>query len=150
MVVAGLVSIRAMLQLYDMYGEWFSAVEAVKGVEFGELLPPPASALETVLNHPNNLAMFLNIALPFALVLVLQPRSWFERAAALAVLILGCTALFFTQSRGAWLGTMASQPVFWLLFLTRNQAQLLAETRPEVAPTKHGVDSTCSRSLPWR
>ena len=73
LVVAAFVSIRAMLQLYDMYGEWFSAVEAVKGVEFGQLLPPPALRLQTVLNHPNNLAMFLNIALPFAMVTALQP-----------------------------------------------------------------------------
>ena len=146
-VVAGLVSLRAMLQLFDMYGEWFSAVEAVKGLEFSQLLPPPALRLQTVLNHPNNLAMFLNIALPFALVLALQPRSWLERAAALAVLILGCTALFFTQSRGAWLGTMASQPIFWLLFATRNEPHLSPKPlitwvrRHETTPI--GIRSLC-------
>ena len=123
-VVAGLVSVLAILQLYYIYGEWASATEAIKGVELGQLLPPPALRLQTVLDHPNILAMFLNIVLPFALVLVLQPKSWLERWSAFAVLIVGCIVMFFTQSRGAWLGTMVSQPLFWFLFLMRNEASL--------------------------
>ena len=124
MVATGVICVHAMFQMVQIYSDWGSAVETIKGVDFGQLLPPPALRLQSVLHHPNILAMFLDMALPFALVLVLQPHNWVERWSVFAVLVLATVAMFFTQSRGAWLGTMVSQPLFWLLYLMRNEAAL--------------------------
>lgn len=114
-VVTSLAGLLTLLQMATQYASWAATVEAMRGFTLADLSPPPVLRSRGVLDHPNNLAMFLNIALPFAIILAFKPGAKWDRGLALLALTSGILALFFTLSRGAWLGTLVSQPLFWLL-----------------------------------
>ena len=113
--LAGLAGVLSLVQVAIAYSEWAAALDSIRGLRASDLAPPPVLRRRGVLDHPNNLAMLLNLALPFALLLAVRPRLSGDRAFGLAVALIAGAALLFTQSRGAWLGTIATQPVFWLL-----------------------------------
>jgi len=58
------------------------------------------SALTT---NPNDLALTLNLILPFALALLWFTRGWFLRAILLVIVVLDVTAVVLTLSRGGFL-----------------------------------------------
>ncbi len=111
--VRGLVLVGAAAAAFALYrvGEayfgWLGLVDAVEGNAGLFRLPPNVLRVEGVGDHVNILAMALNLALPFALVLAVMPARRGERPAAIAAALLMLAALFFTLSRGAWLGAAA-------------------------------------------
>lgn len=122
-LIRALVVITGMLALLGLVGtllqwlDWLRLVEAVEGkITFANLLPPTIRRTRSLADHPNVLAMILNLGLPFALAFVLRPSSRFDRRLGGATLLAGSLALFFTVSRGAWLGAAAGTAAFILLY----------------------------------
>ncbi|MFC1736045.1 O-antigen ligase family protein [Candidatus Hydrogenedentota bacterium] len=73
------------------------------------------------LGHPNGLASYLEIVLPFAMALVLVEARMAHRAAGIIGLLFGTVALILTLSRGGFLGTVAGLGAIMLLFLIRSR-----------------------------
>jgi O-antigen ligase/Flp pilus assembly protein TadD len=117
--VAG--AVLGLASISETYSGWRGFAEAV-GVTLGPLtLPPNVPRISGVGDHVNLLAMALNLALPFAFALVLLRPSLIDRVAGTIAAVLIALALFFTVSRGAWLGTAAALPVFGALFFFGSQ-----------------------------
>lgn len=106
----------------ETYARWRGLVEVVEGQVSGLALPPSVPRIEGVGDHVNLLAMALNLALPFCFALVALRPNLPERVVGVVGAVLILLALFFTVSRGAWLGTAAGLPVFAALFFLRTRS----------------------------
>jgi len=73
----------------------------------------------STLGNPNLLAGYLLPILPLAVVALLRWRGVGGRLFALTSLLLGSTALYFTYSRGGWLGLVAALGSLALLLVWR-------------------------------
>jgi O-antigen ligase/Flp pilus assembly protein TadD len=114
-------AIYALIKVAGDYLDWLDLVRGVEGGVSGRsLLPPAVPRVTGVGDNVNVLAMALNLTLPFTLALALRPQFRFERAAGAIGALLILAALFFTLSRGAWLGTFAALAAFFLLYVLRD------------------------------
>jgi O-antigen ligase len=119
--VGAIAAAYALMKVGEDYADWLRLMDAVDGgIGAGMLLPPAVPRVEGVGDNVNILAMALNLTLPFALVLALRPERRLERVAGVLAALLMLAALFFTLSRGAWLGTAAALSAFAVLYLSRD------------------------------
>jgi tetratricopeptide (TPR) repeat protein len=119
--LAGFVSILGLISVALQYLNWLQQVSAVKPeLTAADYLPPMLFRVRAVLDHPNVFAMFLNLTLPFAAARMVMGRGA-ERKLAIAVLCLGFGGVFFSGTRGAWMGTIAWSCVFLTLLIAWRQ-----------------------------
>jgi O-antigen ligase/Flp pilus assembly protein TadD len=104
-----------LLSAFIWYRDWF--------VNIGSLttLPPinfrsPGSFLL----HPNLLAGYLNIALPFLFLYLFTEKRWAHRLLSVAGIGIIFAAIYFTSSRGAWLSSVAGIGTTTILLVVRN------------------------------
>jgi tetratricopeptide (TPR) repeat protein len=116
-VFALVLALLALFDLFGRYQDWRHLLTAVGGKES---LAGAQTVLLTrphgLIDHPLRLAMVLNLALPFAVLLALRPSASADRVLGLSLIAFGSAALLFTLSRGAWMGTIAAVPVFVVLY----------------------------------
>ncbi len=126
MCVGAVSALAALVQVAGDYVNWLNLINAVGGGT--QLFPPAVPRVHDVGGNVNILAMALNLTLPFAIVSGVQTPSRRERLLAIVISVLILAALFFTLSRGAWLGTIASLMLMGLLYLLRQRdpAQLIS------------------------
>lgn len=111
-----LLSLLGLLGAAIQYAGWLHLVAAIKGhVSASDLLPPALPRSKGFLDSANGFAMLLGIVLPLALALAWRPQHRADRLLGAVALSLGLAALFFTQSRGAWLAVIVWLPTFFLL-----------------------------------
>ncbi len=92
---------------------WLADWLAISGL--AHLIPPATYRVRAFLGHPNFVAAFLNLLLPLVITRALETKAKFPRV-LLALWALGALVLiFFTSSRGGWIGTAAL--VVALIFL---------------------------------
>jgi O-antigen ligase len=118
--VAG--AILGLASIADVHSGWLELADAVDGRVGLLTLPPSVPRIAGVGDHVNLLAMALNMTLPFALVLALPPHGRLDRVLGVGATLIILIALFFTVSRGAWLGTAVALPVFALLYFFRDRS----------------------------
>lgn len=73
--------------------------------------------LAGTLNHPNDLAMYLNLCLPWTSFMLLIEKKPLRRVFLITALVLGVIAEVWTGSRGGWLGLAIAIGIgsfFWL------------------------------------
>lgn len=100
MVLLGLLLIAlGATELVNWYQGWWE----IGG--WRHVLPPATVRLQAITPHPNFLAAYLNSLLPFGIVAWFKMRSRLARLALAAWSALVLTLIFFTSSRGGWLGT---------------------------------------------
>lgn len=105
MLVTAAAAAYALFVVGRDYVDWLRLARAVDtGFGVTDLVPPTVPRVHDVGDHPNVLATALNLAAPFFLVAAYASRGWAARLAALGGLVLLGGALFFTLSRGAWVG----------------------------------------------
>ena len=120
--LGGIAGALALIDVGEAYSHWLSLVDSVDGsIRTSDLLPPSVPRVDGVGGHVNIIAMAFNLTLPFALALALQPRVRIDRWLGLVCTVLCAAGLFFTLSRGAWLGTFVAVPVFACLYLLRHR-----------------------------
>lgn len=143
--VGAIAGAFALVQVIENYLDWLALVRAVEGGVGSSLIPPAIPRVTGVGDNVNVLAMALNLTLPFALALVLAPERRFERAAGILAALVILAALFFTLSRGAWLGTVAALGAFALLYAVRGfEIDRLSRLRARI-PTKLAI--ACALAL---
>ncbi|MBI4927816.1 MAG: O-antigen ligase family protein, partial [Anaerolineae bacterium] len=96
-------------ELFSWYARWF----AIGG--WADPIPPTTIRINGGIGHPNVLALYLNLLWPLALARLIKTRAWGLRI-VLGIYISACfILLFFTSSRGGWMGTAAAISMFFLL-----------------------------------
>lgn len=122
-VLAALLSLASVL--FD-YVEWLGLVYDVDGgLSRAYLLPPAVPRVHGVGGHVNVVAMLLNLGLPLCLYLSNTAASRAMRYGWRLAFVTTLLAIFFTLSRGAWLGTMAAL-VTYLALSRLNLRELVA------------------------
>jgi putative inorganic carbon (hco3(-)) transporter len=67
------------------------------------------------LGNPNLLASYLLSAIALSIAALFAWRGWLPKALALTMVVVNCACLYFTGSRGGWIGMMALCAAFLLL-----------------------------------
>lgn len=119
--VAALVAFLSLIEVLAEYLSWLRLVNAVDGHIGLQTLLPPTIPRSGAFHHPNVLAMVLNLALPFALTLVVRPSGTIDRPLGALAIALTLTALFFTLSRGGWIATASALLVLSGLYGLRGE-----------------------------
>jgi tetratricopeptide (TPR) repeat protein/O-antigen ligase len=109
------------------YGQW----HAIWG--WTRPLPALTTRVHAFLGHPNWVAAFLNLLWPLALLRLSGTRARLPRLLLGAWLAAALVLLYFTSSRGGWLGTVAALGVIILLWRGSRQ-RLRSDARDVVCP----------------
>jgi hypothetical protein len=111
LVSGAAVILPAVMTIGRWYGDWL----AIGGL--AEPIPPVIMRIWTLPGHPNYVAGALNLLWPLALARLVGRRGWLMRL-VLGLWVAGAwLVLFFTSSRGGWLGAVAALVVLALLWI---------------------------------
>jgi putative inorganic carbon (hco3(-)) transporter len=100
-----------IIQFMGWYQNWF----AIGG--WDHLIPPATTRISSTLIHPNMYAAFLNLLFPLALTRLFSTRAWVAKFFLGIWALVGLVSIYFTSSRGGWLGTAAMFAVLALLLV---------------------------------
>ena len=97
-----------VMVLFDLVqlGAWYAGWLSIGGLSHP--IPPVTLRISAFLGHPNFVAAYFNLLLPLALGRAFQSRSRAVRFGWLAYALVAVILVFFTSSRGGWLGTAAA------------------------------------------
>ncbi len=85
---------------------WYLGWLTIAGID--NLVPPVILRIWSLPGHPNFLAAMLNLLWPLALAQLIKDRGWIERLILILWTLAAWVVIFFTSSRGGWLGTAAA------------------------------------------
>lgn len=77
------------------------------------------------LGHPNALAMYLNLILPWIIFQFLEEKKWRIRAYLLGAILVAIFVEMLTGSRGAWMGFGLTMGIGMVLWMHRNGKNVL-------------------------
>jgi len=97
--VSGFIIFFGLLEI----GFWLTSWWSISGGE--AFLPPVTIRIRAFIGHPNFAAAFFNLVLPLGLVQLISSRAWIPRIALGLWAAIVMVLLYFTSSRGGWLGT---------------------------------------------
>jgi O-antigen ligase len=83
----------------------------------GRIVLPEVGRSLSTMGHPNFFGAFLVLAIPVMLALFFGSRSPLIKAGAGVLVCAALLCLFYTRSRGAWLGFVGALPVWFFLSL---------------------------------
>ncbi len=99
------LAIYAIWAVGNDYADYLRLTREVEGLSAGNILPPTVPRVDGVSDHPNVLAMVLVLLLPFYALSTYKPvDGWWERVLGIAGALVAGAAIFFTLSRGGWIG----------------------------------------------
>jgi len=116
LLVSGFVIVFGMWELVNWYRGWWAISNG------SSLIPPATYRVRAFLGHPNLTAAYLNLMLPLGLIGLTRSDSISGRLRYGMWIGAVLGLIFFTSSRGGWLGTAAVLGTFGIfLGLTRFQ-----------------------------
>ena len=101
LVVSCFVIFFGLLEITTWLTSWWE----LSGAE--SIVPPTTIRIRAFLGHPNFAAAFLNLVLPLGVVQFYKTRSKLWRVLLSVWILLVILLLYFTSSRGGWIGTFA-------------------------------------------
>ena len=101
---------------------WYQGWAAIS--HFETLLPPATYRLRAFLGHPNFVAAYFNLLLPLGLVRALQTSKRMLRVGLGLWSLLVLVMVYFTSSRGGWLGTAAALGSLCILLLLQFRSRI--------------------------
>jgi len=117
LILSGLVLFFGVWEL----ARWLTGWWAIGG--WADPIPPATTRVRAFLGHPNFVAAFLNLLLPMAIVRAVRGGRGTRLLLGLWV-ALALVLIFFTSSRGGWLGTAAALGTLGLLAFLNRQATI--------------------------
>jgi putative inorganic carbon (HCO3(-)) transporter len=109
LVVSGIVIALGLIEIGQWYADWF----AVGG--WAHPLPPVTLRVRAFLGHGNFAAGFLNLLIPLALTRFIWTRDRIPRLLLVLWLVAALVIVFFSSSRGGWLGTATALAITFSL-----------------------------------
>ena len=100
LVVSCFVIFFGLLEIITWLTSWWE----LSGAE--SIVPPTTIRVRAFLGHPNFAAAFLNLVLPLGIVQFYKTRSKLWRVLSSVWILLVILLLYFTSSRGGWIGTV--------------------------------------------
>lgn len=128
LVISTIVLFFGAWQIQRWHAEWFS----IGGL--AHLIPPATLRIRAFLGHPNFVAAFLNLLLPLALARMVESRARLPRLLLGAWVILALVLIYFTSSRGGWLGTAAALGTLVMLLALAHRQRTVRILRALVWP----------------
>jgi len=103
----------------------------VAGFDFMNWTEPiiTSGRISSTLGQPNFLASYLLLVIPLAGYLFLEARGLLIKFCWLVVLFLDILCLFFTYSRGGWLGLLTGLAILALIYLWANRKTIMKKTK---------------------
>ena len=105
-LVSSFILFFGVRELTLWYGGW------IEIAGFEQLIPPATYRVRAFIGHPNLLAAYLNLLIPIALANIIVAKKNSTRIILIFWLLIAFILVFFTSSRGGWLGTLISLSVF--------------------------------------
>ncbi len=105
LIVGGLVIALSLIEVVYWYASW---------LDIGSLaqpFPPVNLRIRSFLGHGNYAAAFVNLLLPFAAIRLIRSRALLPRLFLTLWLAGAAVVLYFSSSRGGWLGTATAVAV---------------------------------------
>jgi len=118
LIAGAILIVFGVVQLAAWYRSWW----LIGGRE--HLIPPATVRIQLVASHPNLLAAYLNVLLPFGIAAWVKTKARAARAALTLWLALMLPVLLFTSSRGGWIGAAAALTVLAVLFALDQRTHL--------------------------
>ncbi len=109
LVVSSIVIALGLIEIGRWYADWF----AIGG--WAHPFPPVTLRVRAFLGHGNFAAGFLNLLIPPALTRFIWTRGRLPRLLLALWLVAALTIVFFSSSRGGWLGTATALAIALLL-----------------------------------
>ena len=105
-----LIGALGVIQLLNWYHSWWE----IGGWE--HILPPATVRVQAIVPHPNFLAAYLNVMLPFGVAVWIKTKDLLARVALAVWMAVMLALLLATSSRGSWIGAAAAMATLALLF----------------------------------
>ena len=118
-----LIGALGVVQLLNWYRSWWE----IGGWE--HILPPATVRIQAIVPHPNFLAAYLNVLLPFGVAVWIKTKNLLARAALAVWVAVMLVLLLATSSRGSWIGAAAAMATLSLLFALDRWAWVAAQWR---------------------
>lgn len=112
--IAAFLLVAAIVSIYGVRQQIFGAEQLATWNDPSSTLAEDTRAY-SYLGNPNLLAGYLIPAVSLSGAALFVWRSWLQKAAALVLLLVNTACLFFTDSRGGWIGMLAMGLTFALL-----------------------------------
>lgn len=112
--VAAVLLVAAIVSVYGVRQQIFGAEQLATWNDPNSPLADDTRAY-SYLGNPNLLAGYLIPAVSLSGAALFVWRGWVQKAAALVLLLTNAACLFFTDSRGGWIGLLAAGLAFALL-----------------------------------
>ncbi|GFE69157.1 IctB family putative bicarbonate transporter [Chroococcus sp. FPU101] len=113
-VVTAFLLVAAIVSVYGIRQEIFGAEQLATWNDPTSEMAGDTRAY-SYLGNPNLLAAYLLPAIAFSLAAVFVWQGWLPKALAGLLFVINSACLYFTDSRGGWLGMMALMVVFMIL-----------------------------------
>jgi tetratricopeptide (TPR) repeat protein len=110
LVVSGIVIALGTIEIGQWYASWF----AIGG--WAHPFPPVTLRVRAFLGHGNFAAGFLNLLVPLALTRLIWTRDRIPKLLLALWLVAALVIVFFSSSRGGWLGTATALATTFSLF----------------------------------
>jgi tetratricopeptide (TPR) repeat protein/O-antigen ligase len=118
MIISGFIIFFGVRELYLWYKEWID----IAG--YSSLIPPATYRIRAFLGHPNFVAAYFNLLLPLGLARYYLAKDRISRIVLVGWVVLVLILIFFTSSRGGWLGTFAALFTFFGLYWLTNRQEI--------------------------
>lgn len=102
LVVSSIVVALGLIEIGQWYADWF----AIGG--WAHPFPPATLRVRAFLGHGNFAAGFLNLLIPLALTRFIWTRGRIPKLLLVLWLVAALIIVFFSSSRGGWLGTLTA------------------------------------------
>ncbi len=118
LIVLGILSLLALLEIARWYQAWLV-------INPGQWMP----SIQYRVTAPNLVAVLVNLSLMLLIPRIVASRSWLQRALLGVWTLLLIILLYFTSSRGGWIGAAAGFAGLALALLYHNPAPWFARLR---------------------
>ncbi|NES82997.1 MAG: putative bicarbonate transporter, IctB family [Moorea sp. SIO2B7] len=113
-IITSFLLVALVVSVYGVRQQFFGVAQLATWNDPNSLLAKD-TRVYSYLGNPNLLAGYLLSAIALSMAAVFVWRSWLQKALALTMVIVNSSCLYFTDSRGGWLGMLALILVFLLL-----------------------------------
>lgn len=117
-LVSAFILFFGVRELILLYSGW------IRVSDHADLIPPTTFRIKAFLGNPNFVAAYLNLLIPLGLARILGKKQFGSKLIIGLWLLIALFLVYFTASRGGWLGTISAIGTFFIFWGMENWQQL--------------------------